>query len=83
MILVKEHMGNPMYEYTCAYDDITFKCPMCGALQQLSGGTLTWCLDCHVDILDIGELIDDDEYRIKFHLGFIGYDGEEEKCQLQ
>jgi len=54
---------------------------MCGMLQQLSGGTLLWCIDCHSDILDIAELMDDDEYRIKFHLGIIGYDGEEEKCQ--
>ena len=78
MIKVQEHMKNHIYAYACAYDDITFECPMCGMVQQLSGGTINWCMDCHADILDITELMDDNEYRIKFHFGYISYDGEED-----
>lgn len=77
MIVVNERTGNSMFAHTCAYEDITFECPICGISQSLIGGTINWCPDCHADILDILELIDDDEYRIKFHLGIIGYDGEE------
>lgn len=81
MIEVKEHMGNFQNPDACAYADITFICPMCKLEQQLAGGTISFCLDCYGDILDVSELMDCIIYRMKFHFGIIGYDGEEEKCQ--
>ncbi len=81
MIEVKENIGSFQHPDVCAYDNITFICPMCGGDQQLAGGTVSFCLECYADILDISELVDCAIYRMRFHFGIVGYDGEEEKCQ--
>ena len=66
MITVKERIKNTSGSYFRKF----FICPACGAEYPLRRYSY-FCNGCNKSIVDMFELIEDAEYNIRYHFGFV------------